>query len=167
MSAKHGKTVQDNGSFVMVRIAMKRSFAWRAMPDNARRLIDRLEVEHMDHGGTRNGRLVCTYGDFSQWGIRRASIALAIRQAIALGFVEVTRAGYKSAGEFKVPSYYRLTYVWGRVPGERGLAARQDPTDEWEKLDSAEKALAALRSAARPAGQGARKASERGTALAA
>jgi hypothetical protein len=145
MSGRRDKYVQEPGSWVMHRIAMKESPAWRAAPDNVRRLLDRLELEHMRHGGAENGRLVCTYDDLAKWGLRRASVALAIRQAVGLGFLEVTRAGYKSAAEFRVTSLYRLTYVFGRGRGRRD---RQEPTDEWELIATDEKAAAKLAEAA-------------------
>ncbi|MFC3078197.1 hypothetical protein ACFODL_08885 [Phenylobacterium terrae] len=128
----------------MIRKEMRESPAWRAAPDNLRRLLDRLEVEHMRHAGTQNGKLAVTYDDFAEWGVRRASVALTIRQGLALGFLEVTRKGYKSAAEFRVPSLYRLTYVWGRKPGSREA---EEPTDEWRRLDE-DGAANALREAA-------------------
>ncbi len=145
MSRRKDKAVQEHGSWVMHRRLMKESPAWRAAPDNVRRVLDRLELEHMRHGGTANGQLIVTYDEFQRWGIRRASIALAIRQAVGLGFLEVTRAGYKSAAEFRVPSLYRLTYVFGR-----GREGRQDPTDEWERISSDDEAQAILSEARAP-----------------
>ena len=60
------------------------------------------------------GRLICTYSDFVQWGIRRASIALAIRQAAALGFLEVTEPGGRSICRFQdALRISQLTYVHG------------------------------------------------------
>lgn len=115
--------------------------AWAWLPDNARRLLDRLELEHMRHGGAENGNLPCTYTDFEQARIRRASIALAIRQAVALGFLEVVKQGYLSASGFRSPSLYRLTYV-------HGCGQSPPPTDEWRQIKTAEEAAAALTEAA-------------------
>ncbi len=141
--------IRERGAWVMHRLAMKESPAWRALPDNARRLLDRLELEHMQHGGSQNGSLVCTYGQFAGAGIRRASVALAIRQAVALGFLEITQAGYRTAAEFRAPNLFRLTYVHGRLKNT-------DPTDEWEAIkghDEAASALAAASVQRRDAGQ--------------
>jgi len=129
MSGRRGNKL--SGQFIAHTRAMRESAAWRALPDNARRVLDRLELEHMAHGGAANGKLVCTYTDFAKWGIRRRSIPLAIRQAVALGFLEVTRRGYITSGDFKAPSTYRLTYVFGadsRLDGS--------PTNEWEAIDA-------------------------------
>jgi hypothetical protein len=129
------------GAFVTHSKELRESPAWAALPDNARRVLDRLELEHMRHGGAENGNLKCTYSDFQQAGIRRASVALAIRQCVCLGFVEVTQRGRRSAAGFHTPSSYRLTYVYGCG----NSSAR---TDEWRRYKAAEAAEAALQTAA-------------------
>src|SRR3954447_23862008 len=96
------------GNFVAHRREMRESAAWRNLPDNARRILDRLEVEHMRHGGAENGALPCTYSDFVAAGVRRASVSLAIRQCVALGFLVVTHRGGRSNAEYRNPSRYRL-----------------------------------------------------------
>jgi hypothetical protein len=118
---------------------MRESWAWRLLPDNARRVLDRLELEHMRQGGAMNGELKCTYSDFEEAGLRRQSVALAIRQAAALGFVQITRKGYKTAAEFRVPSLYRLTYVYNADARLRGM-----PTNEWQRIAEKQRAEAAL-----------------------
>ena len=55
-------------NFVAHSRELRESAAWRALPDNARRVLDRLELEHMRHGGAANGRLVCTYYRFREGG---------------------------------------------------------------------------------------------------
>ena len=133
--------ISEAGAWVMHRLAMRESPAWRALPDLARRILDRLELEHMRHGGTQNGYLLCTYDHFEEFGMRRASLALAIRQTVALGFVEITQAGFRTAAEFRAPNLYRLTYVFGRM-------RNTDPTDEWEAVKTDAEALQALDRAA-------------------
>jgi hypothetical protein len=128
-------------SFIMHPREMRESPAWLALPDNARRILDRLEVEHMRHGGGENGKLPCTYTDFHNWGIRRASVALAIRQCVALGFLEVTRPGFRSSAEFHHPSLYRLTYI-------SGCGISPAPTDDWRRIKTDEAAKEALNRAA-------------------
>jgi hypothetical protein len=127
---------------------MRESAAWRALPNNARRVVERLELEHMHHGGRENGRLPCTYGDFEKAGIRRKSIALAIRQAEALGFLEVVKRGYIASTGFRAPSTYRLTHVHNADKRKHGL-----PTHEWRMIKDQEGAARALDLAA--AGKGA------------
>jgi hypothetical protein len=129
-------------SFIAHPKSMRESWAWRLLPDNARRVLDRLELEHMRQGGAMNGELKCTYTDFEEAGLRRQSVALAIRQAAALGFVEITRKGYKTAAEFRVPSLYRLTYVYNADARRQGM-----PTNEWERIAGKQQAEAALQTA--------------------
>jgi hypothetical protein len=81
---------------------------------DARMVLDRLEVEHMLHGGAEIGNLACTYFDFEKAGIRRASIALAIRQCVAMGFAVVMEQGGRAISDVRWPSRYRLTHVPGR-----------------------------------------------------
>lgn len=95
----------------------------------------------MAHGGAENGSLPCTYPDIEKDGVRRASIALAIRQCVELGFAEVTRPGGRSISDIRLPSLYRLTYVVGRNKNDT-------PTDEWRRIRTDEDALHALARAA-------------------
>lgn len=133
---RSGKPNAITGPFIIIRHEVKTSPAWRALPDNARRFLDRLEIEHMDHGRSENGNLICTYSDFQKAGIRRASIALAKEQCEALGFLKVTETGRRAAAEFRAPSRYRLTYV-------HGVRKNPDPTDEWKSIkDDAQAKLA-------------------------
>lgn len=126
------------GQFVSHRVDMIRSPAWWAMNFAARRVLDRLEIEHCNHGGAENGRLACTYDDFHRVGIRRQSIPAAIVQLARLGFVEVTEKGRQAHADLRIPSRYRLTFL----PTPDGAG----PTDEWAKLDTEEKVNAALAS---------------------
>lgn len=127
--------------FVKHTRSMRISPAWEALPDNARRVLDRLEREHMDQGGSANGKLICTYSDFEKAGIRRNSSSLAIRQCEALGFLRVSVSGNRSIATERYPNRYRLTYLIGR--GES-----TDITNEWRALTSIEDAEARLSSVA-------------------
>ena len=91
MSVRKRRT-QIAGQFAAHRIDMLRSPAWRVLSLSARRVLDRLEIEHADHGGAENGRLPVTYEDFHQYGIHRHAIGPAIREVVALGFAEITEA---------------------------------------------------------------------------
>ena len=105
-------------------IAMLRSPAWRALSLCARRMLDRIEIELADHGGTDNGKLPVTYDDFEQYGIHRHSIGPAIREVVALGFVEITEPGRAGNAEWRRPSLFRLTY----------RNTKYAPTNEWQKI---------------------------------
>jgi hypothetical protein len=112
------------GQFAPHTIAMLRSPAWRALGLSARRMLDRIEIELADHGGTDNGKLPVTYNDFVQYGIHRHSIRSAIREVVALGFVEITEPGRAGNAEWRKPNLFRLTY----------RNTKYVPTDEWQKI---------------------------------
>lgn len=132
------KRTKIGGQFAPRTIEMLRSPAMRVLSLSGRRVLDRIEIEMADHGGTENGRLPVTFADFEAFGIDRHAIAPALREAQALGFVEVTERGRAGNAEYRSPSLYRLTYRH---------TARQGPTDEWRKFETMEAALEAARSA--------------------
>src|SRR5277367_2284603 len=78
--------------------------ARRVLSLAAHKMLERIEEEHMAHGGYENGKLPVTYRNFEDWGIRSDSIAGVIREVVALGFVEVTRRGYNGAAAMRTPS---------------------------------------------------------------
>lgn len=78
----------EGEGFVWLTSRIMQSSAFRAMSLNARKLVDRVQVEHMAHGGTRNGDLIVTYTDLVEWGIRRNSIPPTIAEVVALGILE-------------------------------------------------------------------------------
>ncbi len=136
---KAGKLSKIAGQFIAHRIEMRTSPAWRALSFDARRVLDRLEIEHAAHAGRENGSLPCTYADFAEWGCRRESISDALRELVALGFIEVTQKGRAGNREFRTPSLYRLTYVQGNLP----------LTDEWKTSASTLEDAAAIAAEAR------------------
>ncbi len=138
MSSRHKPNKIAADQFIAHSREMRESIAWRWLPDNARRILDRLEMEHMHHGGSENGRLPCTYTDFAQAGIRRQSVSVAIRQCQALGFLIVSKRGGLSRAENRWPSTYRLTYVVG-------TKSSAPPTNDWRKIATKEEAMSALR----------------------
>src|SRR5207248_6165897 len=81
------------------------SAAWRAMGINARRFVDFLLLEHMQHGGRENGHLVAPYQQLEAWGIGARLITGAIQQAVDLGLVVRRR------GEGRAPNVYTLTWL--------------------------------------------------------
>ena len=119
---------------------MIKSPAWSVLSLSARRVLDRIEIEHADHGGNENGRLPVTYDDFERYGIHRHSIAAAIRETVALGFTEITERGRAGNAEFRSPHKFRLTYFHVR---------RAPPTHEWQRIKTVEEAQALARAARR------------------
>lgn len=99
----------EGETWVWVTQEMLNSPAWRYLSGNAQKIVSRLIVEHLTHAGTKNGNLICTYSDFESYGIRRNSIAVAIREAENAGWIKVTK-GWAYRGH-REPSVYRLTWL--------------------------------------------------------
>jgi len=96
---RRGRRTTIGAQFAPRRIDMLRSPAYCALSLSARRVLDRLEIELADHGGTDNGKLPVTYDDFQRYGLHRQAIFPAIRETIALGFVEITEEGIAGTAE--------------------------------------------------------------------
>jgi hypothetical protein len=118
------------GPFIPHRVDMLESAAWAGLSLAARKVLDRLEIEHMRHGGADNGQLPCTYDDFERFGIRRKSVADALAELVGLGFVEVTHQGRGGNAAYRHSSRYRLTYLHTK---------KAAATDEWKNRTPAAK----------------------------
>jgi hypothetical protein len=113
------------GAWTWRSIEMLESPAYRALSLTAHRILARLEIELHQHGGKpeENGRLACTFEHFVEYGIERHAIAPAIRETLALGFVEITRQGCGGNAGYRQPTLYRLTY--------RHTGSDKRITDQW------------------------------------
>lgn len=109
--------------------AMKQSPAWSALGINARRALDRIEIEFMRHGIQENGKLPVTHEDFEGYGISPGEIRKALDELVELGFIEIVVGG-REGRKGRVPSKYRLTWL----PTQDGKPA----SNAWVKLDEAE-----------------------------
>jgi hypothetical protein len=107
------------------------SDAWRDLSPAATAVLQRLSVEHMNHAGTQNGRLICTYDDFEGFGIRRRSIPGALAELKLRGIIRVTGQGRRSSGQTRHPNLYALTWL----PSCDGEMA----TNEWKRYRSSDK----------------------------
>jgi hypothetical protein len=128
------------GQFAPKLVEMLESPAHRILSLSALRVLDRILVEHAHHGGKDNGKLPVTYEHFVEYGIDRHAIAPAIRELSALGFIEITERGRPSAGEFRNPNKFRVTFLY---------TVSAKPTHEWRKIDSVETARAVAQAARR------------------
>ena len=118
--------------WVWLTCEMLESPAWVALTSPARRVVDRIVIEHMHHAGSMNGELIVTYDDFENFGISRKAIKPAISIAEALGFIEVTFPGIRCQGAARRPSQYALTWL-PQIDG-------RDPTNRWKAIKSKEQA---------------------------
>jgi hypothetical protein len=120
---------------------MLESPAYRALSRSAHLVISRIEVELAHHGGNDNGRLPVTTDQFVDFGMHRSSVAPAIREAEALGFIRITERGRGGNAEHGTPNRFFLTFAHGR-------GSKQDPpTHDWRRIKTLEEAEEVAREA--------------------
>jgi hypothetical protein len=122
-------------------IEMLESPAYRALSRTAHMVISRIEIELGHHGGNDNGRLPVTTDDFVEYGMHRTSVAPAIREAEAPGFIRVTERGRGGNAERRAPKRFFLTFAHGR--DSRATPA----THDWRHIESIEQAQKIARAA--------------------
>jgi hypothetical protein len=121
-----------SGQFAARLAEMLESPAYRVLSRSAHMVISRIEVELCHHGGNDNGRLPVTTEDFIDYGIRdRSSVAPAIREAHALGFLTV-KQGRGGNAEHRMPSKFGLTFA--------EVDKRRPATHEWRRIKTIEDA---------------------------
>src|SRR5690348_17187272 len=129
--ARRGRRTTIAGQFSWRLIEMLESPAYRVLSQSGHRVLSRLEIEMAHHGGNDNGKLPTTFDQFEAYGIHRHAIAPAIREVVALGFVEITQEGRAGNAEWRRPNFFRLTYR----PTEL-----MEATDDWKKIETMEEA---------------------------
>jgi hypothetical protein len=77
-----------NEQFAVRLIRMLESPAYQTLSLSGHRVISRIEIELAAHGGNDNGKLPVTYQNFIDYGVHRESVASALRESQALGFIE-------------------------------------------------------------------------------
>jgi hypothetical protein len=122
-------------------IEMLKSPAYRALSLSAHRVISRIEIELANHGGNDNGRLPVTKQDLIAYGISARLVAPAIREAEALGFIQVTEHGRGGNAEHRQPNKFFLTFSHGRD------SRTNPPTHDWRKIKTVEEAEAIAKAA--------------------
>ncbi|PZV36480.1 hypothetical protein [Mesorhizobium kowhaii] len=136
--ARKGKRTTISGQFAWRLIEMEESPAYRALSLSGHRILARLEIELGHHGGNDNGKLPTTYDDFEEYGIHRHAIAPAIREVVALGFVEITQAGRAGNAQWRQSNKFRLTYRPTDLT---------EPTNDWREIETVEAAELLARAA--------------------
>jgi hypothetical protein len=121
MKNNEQKTWKPEPPFMTHAMELYQSEAFRSLSNAERKILARIEIEHMKHGGKDNGRLTCTYEDFIAYGVRDRSIPAALQHLQTVGILHVTQRGRRDA--MRNPHHYRLTYL----PSFNG----KWPTNEW------------------------------------
>lgn len=125
MSKSPKNWLANAGPWVPIRLELLESVAWRARSIPLMRMLLRLEIEHMYHGGAANGDLCVSYGQFENAGVARRDIKRTIALGKDLGLLEVKSGMRPLNGKLKPENRYRLTYL---------PTPKRAPTDEWKKL---------------------------------
>lgn len=94
-------------TWVPHRLEMLVSPAWRARPIAVMRIIERLEEEHLRHGGTQNGKLYVSFLQFQNAGVSKRVIKPALECAAALGLIEVIKEGEARGDAPRMPTVSR------------------------------------------------------------
>lgn len=141
---KHGTKRKNKitaKQFIWYGREMIESPAYRVLSLQARKVMRRLELEHLAHGGQENGRLPCRYQDFVEYGCRKNTLAAALIEVQVLGFAITVRLGTKAFANIPgKATTFRLTY----------LASRDGPaSNEWKAWKTTEDARKAVAEAQR------------------
>jgi len=129
----HRRRNRISGQFAARLIEMLESPAYRVLSRSAHMVISRVEIELAHHGGNDNGRLPITTEDFIAYGMDRSSVAPAIREAEALGFITLER-GRGGNAEHRAPSLFGSTFTNHRD------SCRPPPSHDWRKIKTLEEA---------------------------
>ncbi|ESY51587.1 MULTISPECIES: hypothetical protein [unclassified Mesorhizobium] len=122
--SKKRRYLQD-GFFIAHRLEMLLSPAWGLAPQPLRKIIERLEIEHLRHGGYENGDLYVTYSQFVAAGISKKTIRPAVTLGEQLGLIQCILDD-NPKGDIRGANKYRLTFVPAK--------GRREPTDDWKKI---------------------------------
>jgi hypothetical protein len=133
---KEANRPPEGSSWCWLTAEMLDSPAWRALAGNAMKVVMRIALEHLKHGGVENGKLPVTYQDFVKCGVRRNSVRQAILIAIYLGWIDKTSTGEVPwHGDIRKPSTFALTWL----PRHDGVP----PSNRWKRFESDAEAKAA------------------------
>jgi hypothetical protein len=136
--------------YVINLIPMYASPAYRAASRAAYQILARLIIEWSHQRGV-NGNLCVTFAQFVEYGLHPKAVGPAIRELVALGFIEITRQGRGGNADYRQSNLYRLTFL--PTDGE-------DPTHEWRQI-SEDDAKMVAKGARRPGSNSAKAAPEK------
>ncbi len=125
--------------WAFVTLAMLGSEAYQSLSINARRVVDRLVIEHGAHAGLENGELRVCARQFHDFGVTKDCLTAAIRDLELKGFIEVHMGD--AEGVLIPPFIFRLTFFgtldrdatndWRNWRGEQWPKAPTVPSREW------------------------------------
>ena len=124
--------------FVMHSRELLASDAWTSLGINARRLINLLEIEHMNHAGRQNGYLIATYKQLERLGMNRKYISHAIQELEKKGLIIVEHRGRSKQNE-SYANLFTLTYLKACVKDDDNSRRYYSPSNEWKRYKETKK----------------------------
>jgi hypothetical protein len=105
---KNTQPPSDQGGWIAISREFLESAAYRSLSVNGRKALDRLMIEHIGHGRTRNGKLIVTHEQFIDYGVTCDFVADALDELAYKGLLKMEkgRAGNGTAH----PTIYTLTF---------------------------------------------------------
>ena len=108
--------------------------SWRCKSALVSRLLEFLEIEHMNHAGSENGFLLAPYSQLHEFGISRKYVRSTIVEAQGLKLLDVKRGSKKSDGKNNCNAY-RLTYLSHKASNAKFNSINYlKPTNEWKRV---------------------------------
>jgi hypothetical protein len=132
--SKAAKAALGTNGFIAHTRALLESDAWEGRSIHLVRVINRLELEHLDHAGKQNGYLKVTYEDFVKHRVSRRFIKPALQEGVARGLLRIEHKGRYMGDGRHDPSLYRLTYLASKYIPVAGAPSYLDPTNEWKQF---------------------------------
>lgn len=119
--------------FVQHSLELITSDAWRYQSIHCRKLIEFLEIEHLNHAGYENGNLMATYSQLEKFGINRRFISKAIDEAEDRGLILVER-GMRINLNKSCPNTFMLTYYkYKEINRANNTMLYHNPMNLWKR----------------------------------
>jgi hypothetical protein len=107
------------------------SVALAALSLRARRVLDRLVIEHLENAGKHNGKLAVSYSQLSAHaGVNQREVASGLAELVDLGLLVVSHGRRPKGAAVTRPNFYRLTFL----PDHEGVF----PSEEWRRFEPSE-----------------------------
>jgi len=122
--------IPEGVSFTPIPTVLLESEIWSTLGIYDRRFIDAIMIAHARAGGCKNGRLVLTYEQLKEKGIRGDRIRPTIERLVELKLLEVTHKG--GPGD---PARYRVTFLPHQIEAPNGRVSHYPPGNDWIEIE--------------------------------
>ncbi len=95
--------------FVWLPVEVMESPHWCGLSRNARRIIDRLLIENLQHRSEKNGQLQVSFEQFVEHGVGRRFVRPALNELVSLGLLAISSG--TARGCQRPPNLYRLAFL--------------------------------------------------------